>query len=177
MSAQITRTIHQLLGSKVDRRHAFQDLLISNCRRTRRAPHVVDHALDSRSIDHLEPLDFLSRSPQRSMIVRRSRQRNRVDDQQLLDDHADPVVEVMLAVRTMKKVRELVDAIDNWLSAFSFQPAPFWELGRESDWPKADRREPTAFSRNDQGILLTWSFLVSMAMRTRSRESARSRIC
>ena len=109
MSPQVARTIHQLDGSKVDRRNAFENLLIGNLRGSRRASHFVDHTLDRRSIDYLKPPNLLPGRPDTPTLIDSRSQRDCIDHQQVLDDHPQPIRELMLTIRTTKEFRKLVN--------------------------------------------------------------------
>jgi hypothetical protein len=98
------RTQEELLGREVGGGDAFEDLLIGRVRRLGRAPVLADQRLDRRPVENIERVE------RAAAVITRIEDR-RVDDQHLLEQHAQPVGERMAPVRPREEARDGVGAL------------------------------------------------------------------
>ena len=103
MRADVARQVEKLVGGEIGRRHAVQHLLIGRVGRLGRAPVLADQRLDRRAVDHVERIE-------RSGAVVARIDRRRVDDQQVLEQHAQPVAERAAPVGPGEERERRVDA-------------------------------------------------------------------
>ena len=109
--ARIPRRVDDVARGVIDRRIAFQNLLIGDgmderaivVKGLRRAAPVVDHPLDRRAVERMQ-------RDERTIAGALAPKRRRVDDEQVFEQHAQPDREAMLAVGPLEKPRELVYA-------------------------------------------------------------------
>ena len=116
MDARVARQIEEFVGREVGRRHAVQHLLIGGVGRLRRAAVLADQRLDGRSVDDVERI---KRAAARIAGI----DGGGVDDQHVLDQHAQPVGEGTTPIGADEKARHRVDAF-RWIRRVGARSRP-----------------------------------------------------
>ena len=102
MGADVARQVQKLVGGEIGGRNAVQHLLIGRVGRLGRAPVLADQRLDRRAVDHVERVEVSG-----AVVARVDRRR--VDDQQVFEQHSQPVAERAAPVGAGEEGERLVD--------------------------------------------------------------------
>ncbi len=103
MDARVAREVQQFVARKIGGGNAVQDLLIGGVRRLGGAPVLADERGDRRPVDDVEAVEP-------ACAVESGIDRRRVDDQHVLEQHAQPGGEGMAPVGPFQKGARRLDA-------------------------------------------------------------------